>query len=103
MSNFAKLVDDKKINLLGIGEIQKEELIEIGLKVGLEKVKKKSLEMLRREIEHLGKLALAGQVFQILKGGNFNQKIPRVHVTATSARGDRLGVLLMYTASMLLK
>ena len=65
MSNFAKLVDDKKINLLGIGEIQKEELIEIGLKVGLEKVKKKSLEMLRREIEHLGKLALAGQVFQI--------------------------------------
>ena len=62
MSKFAKLIDDKKINLLAIGDITKEELMEIGQKVGLEKVSKKTLELLRREIGHLGKLSLAGQV-----------------------------------------
>ena len=65
MSKFAKLIDDKKINLLAIGDITKEELMEIGQKVGLEKVSKKTLELLRREIGHLGKLSLAGQVIPL--------------------------------------
>ena len=62
MIEFAKLIDEKKINLLGIGDMGKEELHEVGDKLGLEKIKDKSLEMLRKEIGHLGKLFLAGQV-----------------------------------------
>ena len=62
LANFVQLLDDKKINLLGIGNMKKEELINVGHFVGLEKVKQKPLELLRKEVEHLGKLALAGQV-----------------------------------------
>ena len=62
MSAFTTLLDEKKINLVGIGDLKKDELFEIGGKLGLEKVRTKSLEMLRREIGHLGKLFLAGQV-----------------------------------------
>ena len=65
MTEFAKLIDEKKINLLGIGDMGKEELHEVGNKVGLEKIKDKSLEMLRKEIGQLGKLFLAGQVIKI--------------------------------------
>ena len=65
MIEFAKLIDEKKINLLGIGDMRKEELHEVGDKVGLEKIKEKSLEMLRKEIGQLGKLFLAGQVMKI--------------------------------------
>ena len=62
LANFVQLLDAKKINLLGIGNMQKEELIDVGEAIGLEKVKKKPLELLRKEVEHLGKLAIAGQV-----------------------------------------
>ena len=54
--------NEKKINLLGINDIPKEELINIAKTIGLEQIKQKSLELIRKEIEHLGKLALAGQV-----------------------------------------
>ena len=62
MAKFVEMVDEKKINLLGINDIPKEELINIAKTIGLEKIKQKSLELIRKEIEHLGKLALAGQV-----------------------------------------
>ena len=65
MTEFAKLVDEKKINLLGISDMRKEELHEVGVKVGLDNVKDKSLEMLKKEIGQLGKLFLAGQVMEI--------------------------------------
>ena len=65
MIEFANLVDGKKINLVGIGDMQKEHLVEIAVKLGLEKVRTKSLEMLRKEIGHLGKLSLAGQVITV--------------------------------------
>ena len=63
MSKFVELVDQKRINLLGIGGIPKEELLNIAKTVGLENVNDKALELIRKEIEHLGKLSLAGQVF----------------------------------------
>ena len=62
MSEFAKLIDEKKISILGIRDMKKEKLFEIGKILGLENIKDKSLEMLRAEIEELGKLLLAGQV-----------------------------------------
>ena len=62
MAKFVEMVDEKKINLLGINDIPKEELINIAKTIGLEKIKQKSLELIRKEIEHLEKLALAGQV-----------------------------------------
>ena len=65
MIEFAKLIDEKKINILGIGDMRKEELHEVGELVGLEKVKDKSLEMLRKEIGQMGKFLLAGQVMDI--------------------------------------
>ena len=63
LSRFVELVDQKRINLLGIGGIPKEELLNIAKTVGLENVNDKALELIRKEIEHLGKLSLAGQVF----------------------------------------
>jgi hypothetical protein len=67
MSEFAKLMDEKKINILSIGNMKREELVEIGEQLSLDKVKTKSLEMLRKEIGHLVKIFLAGQVqFSVL-------------------------------------
>ena len=65
MTEFAKLIDERKINLLGIGDMGKEELQEVGETIGLEKVKDKSLEMLRKEIGQMGKILIAGQVMDI--------------------------------------
>ena len=62
MTEFAKLIDEKKISILGIRDMKREKLIEIGKILGLEKLQDKSLEMLREEIGELGKLLLAGQV-----------------------------------------
>ena len=62
MTEFTKLLDEKRINLIGISNMKKEELIKVSQILGLEKIDTKSLEMLRREIGHLGKLFLAGQV-----------------------------------------
>ena len=65
MTEFTKLLDEKRINLLGISDMKKEELLEISHILGLQKIDSKSNEMLRSEIGHLGKLFLAGQVGQI--------------------------------------
>ena len=62
MTDFAKLIDEKKINLVRIGDMTKQELIETGEQLSLTNVRTKPLELLRREIGHLSKLFLAGQV-----------------------------------------
>ena len=65
LSKFVELVDEKKINLLGIAAIERAELINIAKTVGIENVDDKSLEGIRGEIEHLGKVTLAGQVTKV--------------------------------------
>ena len=62
MTAFAKLIDEKKINLVRIGDMTKQELIETGEQLSLTNLRTKPLELLRREIAHLSKLFLAGQV-----------------------------------------
>ena len=82
MAKFTKLLDEKKINLVGIGDMRKEELVEVSKFLGLENIGDKSLEMLRKEIGHLGKLLLAGQVCidQCNKGSNKkSQKVYKVN------------------------
>ena len=65
LSKFVELVDEKKINILGIAAIEKTDLINIAKTVGIENIDDKSLECIRGEIEHLGKVTLAGQVIKV--------------------------------------
>ena len=59
---FAKLMDAKKINILGLDNLSGAELIHLGELLKLKDVKKKSSLNIRNEIKHLTKLFLAGQV-----------------------------------------
>ena len=104
MAEFTKLLDRKRINILGIGDMKKEELIEVSQLIGLEKVNIKSLEMLRREIGHLSKLFLAGQVCLLIGHGQriFNLLL-RVRVTIISIKEARLEVFVMFIVNMPVK
>ena len=64
MSTFAQLIETKAFNILGIGSLKANELVDIAKQLGLEKIADKSNEMLRKEVNHLSKLFLAGQVME---------------------------------------
>ena len=62
MAEFAKMIDAKKVNILGIGDMTVDELVELAEVLGLDKPKQKSGANLRNEINYLVKIFLAGQV-----------------------------------------
>jgi hypothetical protein len=62
MAEFAKMMDAKKLNILGIKDMKVDELVELAEVLGLDKPKQKSGANLRNEINHLVKIFLAGQV-----------------------------------------
>ena len=64
LSTFAQLIETKAFNILGIGSLKANELVDIAKQLGLEKIADKSNEMLRKEVNHLSKLFLAGQVME---------------------------------------
>ena len=59
---FAKLIDAKEINIIGLNDLSGAELEDLGERLQLQDVKKKSSVNLRNEINQLSKLFLAGQV-----------------------------------------
>ena len=62
MAELAKMIDKKEINILGIQDLNAEQLIEVAIKLKLEQPRKKSSTNLRNELTHLVKIFLAGQV-----------------------------------------
>ena len=62
MTEFAKLIDSRKLNILSINDMRPNELVELSETLGLEKINRKSGTNLRNEINYLIKIFLAGQV-----------------------------------------
>ena len=62
MTEFAKLIDSRKLNILSINDMRPNELVELSETLGLEKINRKSGTNLRNEINYLVKIFLAGQV-----------------------------------------
>ena len=61
-NKFNRLVQRKEINILGFNNMKLKELQEIGKKLDLEDVAGKSATVIRKEINNLAKLVIAGQV-----------------------------------------
>ena len=87
---FAKLMDEKKINILGLNDLTGAELENLGEILMLQDVKKKSSVNLRNEINQLTKLFLAGQVnnssimYNIYKKYSLKGTLPQVCTQARS-------------------
>jgi hypothetical protein len=62
MTEFAKQIDSRKLNILSINDMRPNELVELAETLGLEKINQKSGTNLRNEINYLIKIFLAGQV-----------------------------------------
>ena len=68
LAEFAKMVDARKLNILGLHELSSERLTEIAIELKLENPRKKSSENIRSELNNLFKLLIGiGQVHKFLK------------------------------------